>query len=176
MTAHVNSASNHPFWSVIQTVPDFPSAGISFFDLTPLLLEHVEAVTCAMLDAVPAAVWDQVDTLVAIEARGFVFASLLAGRLGKGIILLRKAGKLPPPVQQYHYALEYGQDCLEIRTGLAPRRVLLVDDVLATGGTLSAAGQLCQQVGHTVLGGLVLLDLPALHTDLPWPLFGVLTA
>lgn len=172
----MTTANAHPFWSVIRSVPDFPKAGINFFDLTPLLLEHVQEVTTAMIEAVPTAVLDEVEVLVAIEARGFVFASLLAGRLGKGLVLLRKAGKLPPPVHQHHYELEYGTDCLEIREGLSPKKILLVDDVLATGGTLRAAGELCQQAGHQVLGGLVLLDLPALHGALPWPTYRVLDA
>jgi adenine phosphoribosyltransferase len=166
----------HPFWSVIRTVPNFPKAGISFFDLTPLLVEQVNDVTDALIEAVPATVWAQVEVLVAIEARGFVFASILAGRLGKGLVLLRKAGKLPPPVHQQAYALEYGSDCLEIYAGLSAKKVLLVDDVLATGGTLAAAEALCQQAGHTVLGSLVLLDLPALHGDLAWPSYRVLSA
>lgn len=170
------SMTQHPFWSVIRTVPDFPKAGISFFDLTPLLLDHVTAVTEQMSLAIPSDILAEVDVLMAIEARGFVFASVLAGRLGKGLVLVRKHGKLPPPVHQYAYDLEYGSDCLELSADITPKRVLLVDDVLATGGTLRAAGQLCTQAGHTVLGALVLLDLPSLHTELPWPCFRVLEA
>ncbi|MEC7120527.1 MAG: adenine phosphoribosyltransferase [Pseudomonadota bacterium] len=169
-------SKTHPFWSVIRTVPDFPKAGIAFFDLTPLLLDHVEAVTHEMTRAIPADILAEVDTLVAIEARGFVFASLLAGHLGKGLILLRKKGKLPPPVHQHHYDLEYGSDCLEMYNGISPRKVLLIDDVLATGGTLRAAAQLCEIAGHRVLGTLVLLDLPQLHDALPWPCYRVLEA
>jgi len=166
----------HPFWSIIRTVPNFPKAGISFFDLTPLLLDHVSAVTDAMIAAVPPEVLDEVETFVAIEARGFVFASLLAGRLGKGVILLRKSGKLPPPVHGYDYALEYGNDRLEMHAEIPPRKVLLVDDVLATGGTLAAAAGLSKAGGHTVLGSLVLLDIEGLHGELPWPSYRVLTA
>ena len=166
----------HPFWPVIRTVPDFPKAGIAFFDLTPLLLDHVAAVTDALTQAIPAEVLAEVDVLMAIEARGFVFASLLAGHLGKGLMLVRKKGKLPPPVHQYAYDLEYGSDCLELSAQTTPKRVLLVDDVLATGGTLRAAGQLCTQAGHTVVGALVLLDLPNLHDALPWPYYRVLEA
>lgn len=172
----ISNLPKHPFWSVIRTVPDFPKAGISFFDLTPLLVDHVSEVTTAMMGVVPTDLLDQVDVLVAIEARGFVFASLLAGRMGKGLVLLRKAGKLPPPVHQYRYALEYGEDVLELQKGIAPKRVLLVDDVLATGGTLRAAQALCEQAGHHVVGALVLLDLPQLHQDLTCPTFTVLQA
>ncbi len=170
------SMTQHPFWSVIRTVPDFPKTGISFFDLTPLLLDQLAAVTEQMSHAIPAEVWAEVEVLMAIEARGFVFASLLAGHWDKGLMLVRKQGKLPPPVHQYAYDLEYGSDCLELSADVAPKRVLLVDDVLATGGTLRAAGQLCAQAGHTVVGALVLLDLPSLHAALPWPYYRVLEA
>ena len=119
---------------------------------------------------------DEVDCLGAVEARGFVFASMLAGRLGKGMILLRKPGKLPPPVANKAYALEYGKDTLEMQNNLPPERVLLVDDILATGGTLMTAYELCKSAQHTVVGALVLLDLVALHGEFPVPIYTVLKA
>ena len=168
--------SSHEFWEVIRTVPDFPKPGIDFYDITPLLRTHIVPVIDALLAALPEGLLDEVDCLAAIEARGFVFASLLAGRLGKGIILLRKPGKLPPPVANKSYALEYGNDTLEMQDNLPPAKVLLVDDILATGGTLTTAYELCQSAHHQVLGALVLLDLEGLHTPFPVPVYTVLTA
>ena len=168
--------TEHPLWQGIRTVPNFPKAGIDFYDITPLLRQHVDAVIDALLAALPEGLLNEVDCLGAVEARGFVFASLLAGRLGKGMILLRKPGKLPPPVANKSYALEYGKDTLEMQNNLPAERVLLVDDILATGGTLRTAYALCQSAGHTVVGALVLLDLVDLHGDFPVPVYTVLTA
>lgn len=173
-TATTRANSEHPFWQVIRTVPNFPKSGIDFYDITPLLRSHIEAVIDALLAALPKGVMDEVDCLGAVEARGFVFASLLAGRLGKGMILLRKPGKLPPPVANKAYALEYGKDTLEMQNNLPPERVLLVDDILATGGTLMTAYELCKSAGHDVVGALVLLDLIDLHGRFPMPVYTVL--
>lgn len=168
--------TEHPFWQVIRTVPNFPKVGIDFYDITPLLRSHINDVIDALLAALPEGLMDEVDCLGAVEARGFVFASLLAGRLGKGMILLRKPGKLPPPVANKAYALEYGKDTLEMQNNLPPERVLLVDDILATGGTLTTAYELCKSADHTVIGALVLLDLVDLHGDFPVPIYSVLKA
>ena len=168
--------TDHPFWQIIRTVPDFPKVGIDFYDITPLLRSHINAVIDEMLAVLPKGLLDEVDCLGAVEARGFVFASLLAGRLGKGMILLRKPGKLPPPVANKAYALEYGKDTLEMQNNLPPERVLLVDDILATGGTLMTAYELCKSAQHTVVGALVLLDLVALHGECPVPVYTVLKA
>ena len=168
--------TDHPFWQIIRTVPDFPKVGIDFYDITPLLRSHINAVIDEMLAVLPQGLLDEVDCLGAVEARGFVFASLLAGRLGKGMILLRKPGKLPPPVANKAYALEYGKDTLEMQNNLPPERVLLVDDILATGGTLMTAYELCKSAQHTVVGALVLLDLVALHGEFPVPIYTVLKA
>lgn len=165
----------HPFWKLIDTVPDFPKPGILFYDLTPLLAQPVQSLTEALIAAIDPVVLAQVEAFAAIEARGFVFASLLAQRLNRGLILLRKPGKLPPPVISQDYALEYGQDGLQVRPQ-AGQRVLLVDDVLATGGTLNAAARLCQAAGHQIEGAAVMLDLPALHGPLAYPLYRVLSA
>lgn len=170
------SSEPHDFWNVIRTVADFPKPGIDFYDITPLLRTHIEPVIDALLAALPEGLLDEVDCLAAIEARGFVFASLLAGRLGKGIILLRKPGKLPPPVANKSYALEYGNDTLEMQDNLPPAKVLLVDDILATGGTLTTAYELCKSAQHQVLGALVLLDLVDLHQQFPVPVYSVLQA
>lgn len=170
----LQSRRQHDLWKAIRTVPDFPKPGIDFYDITPLLLDHVNEVIDAMLAALPDGLLEQIDCFVAVEARGFVFASLLSGRLGKGMVLLRKRGKLPPPVANKSYALEYGSDTLEIQGGMAPRKVLLVDDILATGGTLNTAYHLCQEAGHDVAGVLVLLDLVDLHKPFPVPVYTVL--
>lgn len=168
--------TEHPFWQIIRTVPDFPKVGINFYDITPLLRSHINEVINAMLAALPEGLLASVDCFGAVEARGFVFASLLSGRLGKGMILLRKPGKLPPPVANKAYALEYGKDTLEMQNNLPPERVLLVDDILATGGTLTTAYELCKSAEHTVVGALVLLDLVDLHEKFPVPVYTVLKA
>lgn len=168
--------TDHEFWQVIRTVPDFPKPGIDFYDITPLLRTHINQVIDALLAALPEGMLESVDCLAAIEARGFVFASLLSGRLGKGIILLRKPGKLPPPVANKSYALEYGNDTLEMQDNLPPAKVLLVDDILATGGTLKTAYELCHLANHEVMGALVLLDLVNLHDQFPTPVYSVLRA
>ena len=168
--------TDHPFWQIIRTVPNFPQVGIDFYDITPLLRSHIDSVIDALLAALPDGLLDEVDCLGAVEARGFVFASLLAGHLGKGMILIRKPGKLPPPVANKSYALEYGKDTLEMQNNLPPERVLLVDDILATGGTLTTAYELCKSAGHTVVGALVLLDLVELHGAFPVPIYTVLSA
>lgn len=164
----------HPFWQVIRTVPNFPKQGIDFYDITPLLYHDVNGLIDALIQAM-ADDWSSVDCLVAVEARGFVLASLLSGRLGKPLLLVRKMGKLPPPVYAYSYDLEYGSDTLEMADGLPSSKVLIVDDVLATGGTLKATVNLCQQAGHQVLGALVLLDLVNLHSTMNFPVYTVLT-
>lgn len=171
---NTSEATQHEFWNIIRTVHNFPKSGIDFYDITPLLRHHVNAVIDEMLAVLPEGLLDEVDCLVAIEARGFIFAGLLAGRLGKGMYLLRKPGKLPPPVANKSYALEYGTDTLEIQDGLQKSKVLLVDDILATGGTLNTAYQLCVDAGHDVAGVLVLLDLVDLHSEFPVPVYSVL--
>jgi len=147
----------------IRLVPDFPQAGILFRDITPLLSAHFAATIAAMQAQLNDQKWQQVDALVGIESRGFILAAGLAQAMHKGLILVRKPGKLPPPVISQHYSLEYGQDCLEIAAEQAPQRVLLVDDVLATGGTLGASETLCLSAGHQVQGALVLMNLASLN-------------
>lgn len=167
---------SHPFWQIIRTVPNFPKQGIDFYDITPLLRHHIKPVIEAMLNALPAGLLDEIDCFAGVEARGFIFASLLAGHTGKGMVLVRKEGKLPPPVANKSYALEYGKDTLEMQAGLKPAKVLVIDDILATGGTLKATIGLCIEAGHSVAGALVLLDLVDLHQPLDIPVYTVLTA
>ena len=161
-------------WSKIRTVQNFPKPGICFFDLTPLFMSNIELLTDALIASIPAEKLQEVDSFVAVEARGFVLASLLAQRFGKGLLLVRKAGKLPPPVVGVGYSLEYGMDRLEMSAEIEPQKIIIVDDVLATGGTLKAVKQLVDKCNHELLGASIFLDLPELHTDLGLTVWSVL--
>jgi adenine phosphoribosyltransferase len=141
----------------IVDVPDFPRPGILFRDIAPLLRHHFEAVLDALESLFTEAEWQQVEALAGIEARGFVLAAGLAARRRLGFVPIRKQGKLPPPVVDLAYALEYGSGVLEMQRGTG--RLFLIDDVFATGGTMRAAAQLCVAAGYDVLGLGALIDL-----------------
>ncbi len=143
--------------SQIVAVPDFPKPGILFRDIAPLLRRHFGPTITAMGDQLSTGEWSGIDVVVGIESRGFVLGAALADRHGKAFALVRKQGKLPPPVVAQAYQLEYGTGVLEMQSGSG--RALLVDDVLATGGTLLASAGLCEQAGYTVDAMLVLIDL-----------------
>jgi adenine phosphoribosyltransferase len=150
--------------AVIRDVPDFPKPGIVFKDITTLL-KNPQAFRRA-LDLFTVLCGDHLaDKVVAIESRGFIIGSALADRLGLGFVPLRKPGKLPGKTIRCTYALEYGEDCLEIHAdALAPgERVLVVDDVIATGGTARAAGELVGKVGATVAAYAFLVELAFLE-------------
>lgn len=168
------SNSSTALWSHIRSVQDFPKPGICFFDLTPLFLTQVGPLTDALIASIPEEQLAAVDSFIAVEARGFVLASLLAQRTGKGLILVRKAGKLPPPVVGVGYSLEYGMDRLEMSAEIQAQKVIIVDDVLATGGTLKAVKQLAEKCNHEILGASIFLDLPDLHQDLGMKIWTVL--
>ena len=144
----------------IRDVPDFPKPGILFRDITPLLA-NPQALAAAI--AGMAAPWrtERLDAVAAVEARGFLFAVPLALTLGVGVIPVRKPGKLPADTITYEYELEYGRDRLEMHRGILPggARVLIVDDVLATGGTAQACGRLIEAGGATVAGAAFLVEL-----------------
>jgi len=145
---------------LIREIPDWPRPGVSFKDITPLL-NDVEAFRYT-IDAIAthfSAV--SVDRVLGVEARGFLLAAPVAYRFGAGLVPIRKAGKLPWEIEQEEYVLEYGTDLLEIhRDGVHPGdSVLVVDDVLATGGTAAAAGRLVERLGGHVAGFGFLLEL-----------------
>jgi adenine phosphoribosyltransferase len=150
--------------SLIRDVPDFPRPGVVFKDITPLLADHtgfsavVEALADAGRDSSGAVV---VDKVVGMEARGFILAAPVALALGAGFVPVRKAGKLPGATYAVSYALEYGDATLEMHEdAIAPgERVLLVDDVLATGGTADATRQLVERCGGVVHALSVLIEL-----------------
>ena len=149
----------------IAAVPDFPKPGILFRDIMPLLRDHFGATVDALGARLSGDEWSAVDVVVGIESRGFILAAALAEKHGKGFVPVRKAGKLPPPVVDRSYTLEYGSDRLEMQRGTG--RALLIDDVLATGGTLATAGDLSIEAGYTIAQLLVLIDL-RLVPDFHW--------
>lgn len=148
----------------VRVVPDFPAKGVMFEDLTPVLADA--AAFQAVVDGLAAACKDLgADLIGGLDARGFLLGSAVAYKLGLGILAIRKAGKLPPPVLHQDYELEYGHAALEIPgegVELAGKRVVLVDDVLATGGTLYGASLLLDRAGATVAGNVVIIEVPGL--------------
>jgi len=151
--------------AAIVDVPDFPKPGILFRDISPLLKSHFAATIEALDGLLTEEEWRTIDAVAGIESRGFILGAALALRRGKGFVLVRKQGKLPPPVVDVSYALEYGSGVLEMQRGQG--RVLLIDDVLATGGTLSASADLCLRAGYSVAALAVLIDLQ-LVVDYRW--------
>ena len=148
--------------SLMREVPDFPEPGIQFKDLTPLLADAqgLSTVTDALAETARGA-----DLVAGIDARGFLLGAAVAIRLGTGVLAVRKGGKLPPPVHSETYQLEYGSATLEIPadgidlTGLS---IVIIDDVLATGGTVAATEKLLKHCGATVTNAAVVLELAAL--------------
>ncbi|BBZ38984.1 adenine phosphoribosyltransferase [Mycobacterium conspicuum] len=148
--------------SLTRQVADFPKPGVQFKDLTPVFADPdgLAAVTDALVEVASGA-----DLVAGIDSRGFLVAAAVAARLGIGVLAIRKGGKLPPPVHTEHYELEYGSATLEIPADgieLAGRGVVIVDDVLATGGTLAAAKRLLDKVGADVTAAAVVMELTAL--------------
>ena len=148
----------------IRHVPDFPKPGILFYDITTLLKEPegFRRAISAMADPYRSA---SVDVVVGIESRGFIFGAAIAERLQAGFVPVRKPGKLPAATRRASYALEYGTDSLELHVdALTPgQRVLIVDDLLATGGTASATVGLVRGLGAEIVGVQFLIELVALH-------------
>lgn len=148
--------------ALTRQVPDFPEPGVLFRDLTPVLADDrgFAVITEALAQIVAGA-----DLIAGIDARGFLLGGAVAHRLGVGVLAIRKGGKLPPPVHRRTYTLEYGTATLEIPADgveLAGRRVAIVDDVLATGGTVAAARDLLETAGADVTAAAVVMELAAL--------------
>ena len=148
--------------ALVRTIPDFPKPGIQFRDITTLLLDRTGL--AAAVDGLAATVDSSIDLVAAIEARGFAIGGALAVKLGAGLLLIRKDGKLPGETIAEDYALEYGRDRLAMHVdACAPgARVLLVDDLLATGGTALAAARLIGRAGGEIVGARFIIVLPDL--------------
>lgn len=145
--------------SLIEDVPDFPKPGVVFKDITPLLAspEGFAAAVAALVEQAP----ERIDVVVGMEARGFIFAAPVALRLGAGFVPVRKPGKLPRAVYEESFALEYGHETLTVHTdAIRPgSRVMVVDDVLATGGTIGATAGLLRQLGAELVHVGVVMEL-----------------
>jgi adenine phosphoribosyltransferase len=155
--------TNTSLSSFVRDVPDFPKAGILFRDITPLLA-NAEAFGQAVQAMAEPVLTLQPTHVLGLESRGFIFGSALAQKLGVGFVPARKPGKLPMPTHQEAYGLEYGLDALEIHRDAfkAGDRVLIVDDVMATGGTAAAAQRLVQRTGAQAVALTVFIELTSL--------------
>lgn len=148
----------------IRSVPDFPKKGILFYDISTLLA-HAKAWQATVERMEKALAPHRPEILVGIESRGFLVAAPLALALGIGFVMVRKRGKLPGATVPYTYALEYGTDTIEIQADAIERgrRVVVLDDLLATGGTMAAAINLCRQVGGNVVAAACIIELSFLN-------------
>ncbi len=146
--------------SRIRDIPDWPKPGVVFKDITPLLAD-VDAFRFSVDALADHWAGQQIDRVLGVEARGFIFAAPVAYRFGAGFVPVRKAGKLPWEIEREEYVLEYGTDLLEVhRDGIHPgERVLIVDDVLATGGTAAATARLVERLGGVVAGFAFVIEL-----------------
>jgi adenine phosphoribosyltransferase len=148
----------------IRTVPDWPKKGILFYDITPLLAEPKAFAAAVNALAAPFKKAG-IQYVAAVEARGFIFGSAVAEKLDAGFVPIRKEGKLPYQTASITYDLEYGTDTLQIHTDAVEKgaKVLMVDDLLATGGTMGAAAKLIEKIGGQVVGIVFLVELAELH-------------
>lgn len=151
------------FLALIRDVPDYPKPGIVFKDISPLLgsplfPELIQELADLVRDT-------DCDAIAGIESRGFILGAAVAHEMNIGFVPVRKKGKLPPPVHAHSYKLEYGEDTVEVKPGTG--RVIIIDDVLATGGTLGAAAEVLTKAGYAVVDIAVLMDLKFLN-DFKW--------
>ena len=148
----------------IRDIPDFPKPGVVFKDITPLLA-HADGFRFCVDAIADHFAGEQIDVVLGVEARGFILAAPIAYRFGAGFVPVRKAGKLPWEIERQEYELEYGTDLLEIhRDAIHPGQgVLVVDDVLATGGTAAAAARLVDKLGGRLVGLGFVIELAFLH-------------
>lgn len=151
------------FKGLIRTIPDYPKPGIMFRDVTTLMAD-AQGFKAAIARLVEPFRTEPIDVVAGIEARGFITAGAMADRLGCGFVPVRKKGKLPWKTIAESYQLEYGTDTLEMHEDALARgkRVLIVDDLIATGGTAGAAAKLIRRLGGTIVGAAFLVDLPDL--------------
>lgn len=153
----------HPLAQYLDQIQDFPKKGVLFSDISPLLKTHFNETIDAMSELFTEQEWAEIDCLAGIESRGFIFAAALAYKHNKGFIKVRKPGKLPNVHSSIEYGLEYGSDKLEMQKGDGSK-VVLLDDLIATGGSMGAAAELCEMVGYEVVGMACLIDLKALNS------------
>jgi adenine phosphoribosyltransferase len=164
LTEAAAAPSDPEGWNTkIRSVKDFPKPGIDFKDITPLLGDG--PAFCQVIDSIAGTYSGRVDKVCGIEARGFILAAPIAYRLGVGFVPIRKHGKLPYTAEAASYELEYSEAILEIHSDAVQpgERVLIVDDVLATGGTARAAADLVERLGGTVVGLVCLIELGFLN-------------
>lgn len=158
--------TNEEILSHIRNIPDFPKKGILFKDITTALKDKAayKAIIDNMIKEINGL---EVDYIVAIESRGYLFAAPLAYELNKGLVLIRKPGKLPAKVERVEYDLEYGTDAIEIHADAIEKgkKVLIVDDLLATGGTINASIKLVEKLGAQVLACMFLIELSELSKN-----------
>jgi adenine phosphoribosyltransferase len=147
----------------VRSIPDYPKKGVLFRDITPLLRD--ESLFRACIDAIAEHFKGRVDAVAGVEARGFIIGSAVAYKLGKGFIPIRKEGKLPYDKVKKTYSLEYGEETIEIHKDALAKgeRILLVDDLLATGGTAKASCELIESLGGKIAGVAFIIELTDLH-------------
>ncbi len=140
-------------------VPNFPKEGILFQDLSPVFQNHFPELIEECADCISQI--EEIDFFVGVESRGFIIASALAQKFGKGFVMIRKKGKLPPPKFSQEYSLEYGCDTIEMQEGAG--KICIIDDVLATGGTLEASCKLAEKCGYDVKEIFCILNISTLN-------------